>query len=369
MMPRISFQAIGLAVVVALAAAPCSWAVVMHNDDEPAVTPPAEVMGAWGTNASCVVIAPNFIITTCHQGGAGTVNIGNETYLVAQDIRHGTADVRVSRITNPDGSNADLDTWAELYTSTDEVSQGQPFLLGGFGKSRNAPLVTDHIVYGYTWTTESAVGNTLRWGTNRIDDTDAKLDKAGRYSQVLIADFDDLDAAHGEPTAFEAALAEFDSGGGWFLPDGDQWRLAGLNRGVEHTDETWFRNENHPTVLDPDEIDAVRISIYHEDVYEIIRTAGDTNGDLVVDIVDLTRLAGNWYDPGPLSWYEGEFTGDGVIDIEDLTAMATNWGAVAVTVPEGWQTSVGDPSGSLVPEPATSVLFLVGAAALLKRRR
>ncbi len=49
------------------------WGIVLHTDNEPNLAtwvdrPSTGVVGRWGTNASCVAIAPNYVITTRHQG-------------------------------------------------------------------------------------------------------------------------------------------------------------------------------------------------------------------------------------------------------------------------------------------------------------
>jgi len=86
------------------------------------------------------------------------------------------------------------------------------------------------------------------------------------------------------------------------------------------------------------------------------RDKGDTDGDLKVDIVDLTALAANWsaLSPGPKGWTEGDFNYDSVVDIQDLTALAGNWTAVG--------------TGPSAPEPATLALLAFGGAALLGSR-
>jgi len=84
---------------------------------------------------------------------------------------------------------------------------------------------------------------------------------------------------------------------------------------------------------------------------------GDTNGDLYVDIQDLTALANNWsaLSPGSKNWREGDFNYNWTVDIEDLTALANNW--------------TGAPPGGEVPEPATLALLVLGATTALLRRR
>jgi hypothetical protein len=76
----------------------------------------------------------------------------------------------------------------------------------------------------------------------------------------------------------------------------------------------------------------------------------DANWDGAVNVGDLALLAANWQ-TGRI-WPEADFNGDGVTNVGDLAILASNW-------------QVG--GGATVPEPATVLLVLVGAA-LLRRR-
>ncbi len=85
---------------------------------------------------------------------------------------------------------------------------------------------------------------------------------------------------------------------------------------------------------------------------------GDTDGNLVVNVLDLSALAANWsaLSPGDKCWTEGDSNGDMVVDILDLTGLAANW-----TFPAG--------SAGPVPEPTALVLLGLGGLVLIRRRR
>jgi hypothetical protein len=238
-----------------------AFGVIMHNDDEPTDRPHDDVIGRWSYNASCVAIAPNYIITTRHQGGGvgSSIVIGGNTYTAAEVWNHSSADLRIVRI------NASLANYVSLYTESDE--SGKDFVLGGFGKGRGDPLVTGGgVTYGYEW---SGIDNqTQRWGTNHVDATQPGYSGGTSYSSdVLRADFDE------SGTAYEAALSEWDSGGGWFIKVGDEWQLAALSAYVEHNDETWFLN-NISGLSDPDMFRSIRISSYDTWITETIPEPG-----------------------------------------------------------------------------------------------
>ena len=86
------------------------------------------------------------------------------------------------------------------------------------------------------------------------------------------------------------------------------------------------------------------------------RLMGDANLDGVVDDNDLSLLLAHWGqdvtgepDGG---WGRGEFSGAAPVDDNDLSLLLANW------------TGAG-----AVPEPASALALLLGACAVVRRRR
>jgi len=239
-----------LAVAMALMATPAQ-ALVQHPESEwtPDINlgPAPAVVGWWHYpaspyyNASAVAIGPNdaptgyltdYIITVRHQGlGMGNgVTFGNVDYSVCDEFVNPTADLRIVRIRNGSGPAA-LADWAAPYTGTDEATRtDRTAVIGGFGRARG----TEYSTY-YTW---GAADNppVQRWGQNKVESSYDGLGASSLFgetykSNVLIASFDDYNV--GSYVPYESAVAEYDSGGGWFLPVGSQWKLAGLSAYAE----------------------------------------------------------------------------------------------------------------------------------------
>jgi hypothetical protein len=317
--------------------------VIWHPAGEPDLgtwtgRPDSNVVGRW-----FVVVAPNWIITTRHQGTfPSTVNIGGVSYTCHYKPEWtggplGNADIQLVRLTTTGGDNPELAHYAPPYTGTNEV--GEETVLGGYGNGRGAVLQTGGTTYGYGW---DGLGNTtLRFGTNRVEDTDNNSTLGSLTSDIIIADFDGL--AEGQSTTYESALAGGDSGGGWFIPDGDEWKLAGLSRAVQvhyepghHGDpdyilyEAWFRNRENPQIRQPDYLDAVRVSSYATWILEIINVEADLTGDDWVDFADFAALAEYWQSDQCAE--ENDWCGAadfespyGVVDYRDLNYLAQRW--------------------------------------------
>jgi len=321
-------------------AAQPTFGLILHLEGEPNLMswtdrPPEDVIGRWGSNASCVVIGPNYVITTRHQGGNlnTPVKIGGVTYTISQIWDHNTADLRIAKL-----SDANLPNFVGVYGNTNEVSKS--IVIGGYGVGRGELLQKDGITYGYRW--DNAGNTTLRIGTNKIQATinDSALGKF--TSDIIIADFDGLN--EGWSTTYESAPAGYDSGGGWFIKTGGRWKVAGLPRAVGvhfeegHEDdpnyaiynETWFRDRADPNIRLPDYLDAVRISSYTQWIKNtaILKVRGDLDGDGYVDFADFAIVAQAWMSKEcqEQDWCRGaDFEPDGDVDWADLAEFTNHW--------------------------------------------
>jgi len=325
--------------------------------------PPDAVVARWSVWASAVAISPTEVITTRHQGaGVGTaVQAGGVWYVVGQYYPHPQADLRIVTL-EKDGQPANLTDYVDIYRGTVKEERGQVAVIGGWGLGRGVDLVSDDTVYGYAWGDESSVE--LRWGQNRIDGYGTG---GGDYvSRTVKASF--AGVGLGGYVPYEAALADKDSGGGWFLQEDGVWKVAGLSRSVEHRDESWFLNPYNLPRPDPDVIDAVRVSQYADWVDYVLAgpVPGDGNLDGEVGIADLTIIADNYGMVGSgLGWRDGDFNHDGQVGIADLVAVADHYGNET-----GLMVGPDYPSGAAtVPLPATGLLLIAGAGVMTRRRK
>ena len=329
-------------------------AIILHEEGGVPSRPTDEVLGRWSTNASFVVIAPNWALTTRHQvTSPAQVVIGGAAYDCTYSSAWaggptGLADFRLVRLSTPFGEPAELPTFTPVYSGGAEV--GMECILGGFGKGAGAELVSGSTVYGYRWNGGS---NTVRrWGSNRIDGS-SFANTASYDSFIIRADFDG--PADGGATDNEASIAEWDSGGGWFVRVNGAWRVAGLSRAVEtHSPAAaWFRDPDAPDDLDPDYLDAVRVGSYANWINDIVgelSIAGDVNLDLQVNVEDINVVLGHWLE-NDAGWPDGDLSGDGRVDQTDVNIVLTNWLRTAGATP--------------APEPTTLALLVASAAAMV----
>ncbi len=95
-------------------------------------------------------------------------------------------------------------------------------------------------------------------------------------------------------------------------------------------------------------------------------TAGDANGDGMVNLADLQILGDNWQS-GDACWVLGDFTGDGEVTLADLQVLGDHWGygvSSDITFDQALQLV-----GLNIPEPALWMLMSLGAIAVMRRVR
>ena len=288
------------------------WGIVLHPDSEPEAgwqhKPRDSVVGRWATNASCVAVAPNYILTTKHQGGGiGTkvffdgVEYRVEAIWPAPAAEFASPDLRLCRIAALNGEPAQLEFFTPVYTRFDEV--GRRIVFGGYGDGRGDTLENENgAAYGYTW--DASLGNAvLRWGSNQVSADAYTISSFDPLSVtfLLVSDFDGL----GDPnsTRFEAALADGDSGGGWFIKTAEGWQVAGLGFTVETHNPlgSWFRDPDDPGAIDPNSADWmawVRLSLYSGWTNSLLPCGapitGDLDEDCMIDYEDLTLFSQQW---------------------------------------------------------------------------
>lgn len=224
-------------------------AVVLHPDapSQGSITNPgAAVMAQWG-GGSAVAIAPNWFISTLHQGGsvASNVTFNGITYDVVEQVQvydparpgDGYAspdqtDLVLWRVDSFGGGPSTLASYTPIAST---ITDNTAVTIGGFGATRSGAAQTfagapeDGVGQGYA----VAGGGSLLWGTNTIEESElAELflnndNTPDARGLVYRADFD------GPNGTAEASVGNGDSGGGWFVFDGG-WKLAGLSHGVDH---------------------------------------------------------------------------------------------------------------------------------------
>ena len=90
-------------------------------------------------------------------------------------------------------------------------------------------------------------------------------------------------------------------------------------------------------------------------------TMGDTNGDGIIDELDLGNFVAQF--GGPPDLESADFNGDNFVDLEDFALLRENFGFGVATAPDA------EFEATTTPEPATLFLLALGGIALLGRRK
>ncbi len=266
-------------------------AIIRHPDDgggNPFAHPSDNIIGKWGSNASCVAIAPDLVITTCHQGGGvGTyVSIAGGSYRVSavyQATYDGTdLDMRIAQLTG-----ASLTEYVEIYTGSIDSLLNAELTIGGWGKDRG-----DTIEYGgkpceYYWASQRS--DSLQWCTNICH----------RFTPLtgidyLVCDFDGPDPTIDDPaTTYEGIIAEYDSGGGWFVYS-NGWKLVALSARVERADKARFRRYYlEQFVADPDDFKGPNVTVVADWIDGYVQQHLPNSGPYLTSPSNYTVTAGS----------------------------------------------------------------------------
>ena len=154
-----------------------------------------------------------------------SITVGGQTYTVDTSfngvgyVDDPGSDLRIVKITGTFAS------YAPLYNAAIDGSEiGKTLAIFGLGRDRGATVTVGSDDKGWQWGVDNRA---MSWGKNVV----TRFDKypAGSPDSLLAFDFDGGALA----IASEGALAQYDSSGGVFIEAGGQWKLAGINYGID----------------------------------------------------------------------------------------------------------------------------------------
>ena len=187
-----------------------------------------EYQGQWGRFLG-TPIAPEYFVTAKHVGGAvGDVFLlGGVDYKTIAFFDDPHSDLRICRV------QGEFSEYAELNSSKEEL--GESVVVFGRGTRRGAEVRLDDssrdTLKGWLW---GPGDGRLRWGENQVGRISLPTDSSRSERAVPLvpeSDFLVMTFDAGE-TPNESHLSAGDSGGGVFIPDGNDWKLAGVNFAV-----------------------------------------------------------------------------------------------------------------------------------------
>ena len=189
-------------------------------------------------------------------GGSGALLIEGETYTQMQRVYHADADLALVRFDKA------LPGYYELFENSMRVGLFSPnLLMVGWGNTGTVSRVS--------FSNGPGGAGTKRWGSNRANfrqTVNADVGgTAGEVSSEMIGlSFNLLD------TEYEAGAGTRDSGGGVFIEEGGEWKLAGTILYLSGTDPNYTG------------VSAAETAVY-SDWIESVVTDVDTDGDGMPD--------------------------------------------------------------------------------------
>jgi hypothetical protein len=262
--------------------------------------------GNWGAFTG-TPIAKNYFLAASHIGGGigQTFTLGGKSYKTVAMFDDPNSDLRIWK------TSQSFSSWAPIYTGTGEV--GKTAVLFGRGTARGSAVTVNGTTHGWLW---GAQDGKLSWGENKIKTI---INGGSGIGQVVSYTFDR--SGHGDHVSNEGTTSAGDSSGAIFVNSSGKWKLAGINYSADG-----------PFSL---------------------------NGG--------ANFMASIFDEGGLS-VGGQFVADGSTDVPGR-AFATR-----VSADQAWINSVlsgksaATALGTVVPEPGSLSMLILGAA-LLRRRR
>jgi hypothetical protein len=164
-------------------------------------------MGAWG-GVTGTPISPNQFITATHVGGSiGDQFVYGGVSYTTTGVAKNSGDLSVWTVSGT------FSTYAPILTTTPSI--GASAVIMGRGTQRGTGVQQNGELKGWEWGASDGV---MRWGENNV---------AGNSGTYLRFTFDSSAGPN------EVHLSGGDSGGGVFIQDNGEWKLAGINYGVE----------------------------------------------------------------------------------------------------------------------------------------
>ncbi len=195
-----------------------------------------------------------------------------------------------------------------------EITDGSPVCIAGFGRTRGQELFCGGNIYAFKWS--DSASSSVNWCTNVIDYTLCEI--------YLIADFDGPEQEIDDmSTECEGIVAEYDSGGGWFIKSQGVWYLVGLSYATETYFNAKFRAiDPDLKIADPDWFAAHNLRCYADWISSYITCHSadiDLNGQ--VDIGDFSIISTMWHKYSP----PHSLGSDMFIDVDDLIFLLDEW--------------------------------------------
>lgn len=178
----------------------------------------SQTSGHLGHNG--VVIAPGWLLTAKHNVGVNGYKIGDQqaaNYVAVPGgtHEHPTADIALIKLRNESNLTPVMDLpYVTLYDGDQEIQPGTRITHGSFGRRARYDEQTG------ARTDVQNLNEDLRWSRNIITSKDS--------SDLLRVAFDEVSAGGHIP--YEGGHEVGDSGSGWYVRDGWDWKLVGIAR-------------------------------------------------------------------------------------------------------------------------------------------